>query len=451
MSNDNIVRLVDSAADDEIRPAEFSDDTLALRFSDGRLNTLRYVQKWNRWLKWDDKRWSFDETMHVFDMVRGVCRDEAHRCNEPRVQTQLTSAKTVAAVHRLAQMDQRTAGTVDQWDADPWLLNTPSGVIDLRTGTKRNALPTDYVTKITAVAPGGSCPMFLAFLDEVLGGDPALVAYVQRMLGYCLTGVTTEHALFFCYGSGANGKGTLLNTVAKILGDYHRTAPIETFTASNTERHPTDLAGLVGARLVTVSETEKGRAWAESRVKQLTGGDMVSARFMRQDFFDYMPQFKLVISGNHKPVLRTVDEAIRRRFNLVPFTVTIPPEKRDPDLAEKLKGEWPGILQWIIDGCVKWQADGLKPPQAVTEATSDYLDSQDLVGQWLTECCVQEKAAETLSSKLFASWKEFSETSNERPGTQKALSELLQAKFKGKHTRMGKVFYGVRVRLLSEV
>ena len=257
------------------------------------LNILRYVQKWGRWLKWDGKRWSFDETMHVFDMVRGTCRDQARRCNDPRVQTQLTSAKTVAAVHRLAQMDQRTAGTVDQWDADPWLLNTPGGVIDLRTGTKRDALPTDYVTKMTAVAPGGSCPMFLAFLDEVLGGDVELVAYVQRMLGYCLTGVTTEHALFFCYGTGANGKGTLLNTVAHIMGDYHRTAPIETFTASNSERHPTDLAGLVGARLVTVSETEKGRRWAESRIKQLTGGDMVSARFMRQDFFDYMPQFKL--------------------------------------------------------------------------------------------------------------------------------------------------------------
>ena len=161
------------------------------------------------------------------------------------------------------------------------------------------------------------------------------------MLGYCLTGVTNEHALFFCYGTGANGKGTLLNTIANIMGDYHRTAPIETFTASNSERHPTDLAGLVGARLVTVSETEKGRRWAESRIKQLTGGDMVSARFMRQDFFDYMPQFKLIVSGNHKPTLSTVDEAMRRRFNLLPFLVTIPAENRDPDLPDKLKEEWP--------------------------------------------------------------------------------------------------------------
>ena len=135
--DNNVVRLYSTETDDAIRPSEFSDDTLALRFTDQHVNVLRYVQKWGRWLKWDGKRWSFDETMHVFDMVRDTCRDQARRCNDPRVQTQLASAKTVAAVHRLAQMDQRTAGTVDQWDADPWLLNTPGGVIDLRTGTKR--------------------------------------------------------------------------------------------------------------------------------------------------------------------------------------------------------------------------------------------------------------------------------------------------------------------------
>ena len=234
--------------------------------------------------------------------------------------------------------------------------------------------------------------MFLAFLDEVLGGDVELVAYVQRMLGYCLTGVTTEHALFFCYGTGANGKGTLLNTVANIMGDYHRTAPIETFTASNSERHPTDLAGLVGARLVTVSETEKGRRWAESRIKQLTGGDMVSARFMRQDFFDYMPQFKL----DHHRQSQADAEHGRRGYTAALQSAAVhchdSAEKRDSELADKLKEEWPGILQWIVDGCVEWQRDGLQPPQAVTEATSDYLDSQDLVGQWLTECCVEEKA-----------------------------------------------------------
>jgi putative DNA primase/helicase len=157
----------------------------------------------------------------------------------------------------------------------------------------------------------------------------------------------------------------LLSTVAGVLGDYHKTAPIETFTASNADRHPTDLASLRGARLVRATETEEGRRWAESRIKQLTGGDTVAARFMRQDFFEYRPQFKLIIAGNHKPSLRSVDEAIRRRFHLIPFAVTIPPEERDSDLADKLKAEWPGILAWMIEGCVEWQAECLRPPAAV--------------------------------------------------------------------------------------
>jgi putative DNA primase/helicase len=211
------------------------------------------------------------------------------------------------------------------------------------------------MTKMTAVAPGGECPRFIAFLNEITNGDRALCDFLQRMFGYCITGSTREHGLFFFYGTGANGKSVLLNTVSGILGDYHRTAPIETFTASSVDRHPTELAGLQGRRLVTAIETEEGRRWAESRIKALTGGDKISARFMRADFFEYTPAFKLVIAGNHKPGLRSVDEAIRRRFHLIPFTVTIPEEKRDPDLFEKLSKEWPGILDWMINGAMHWQ------------------------------------------------------------------------------------------------
>jgi putative DNA primase/helicase len=216
----------------------------------------------------------------------------------------------VAAVERLARSDRRIAATIDQWDADPWLLNTPAGMIDLRTGTMRAQRAGDYMTKLTAIGPRGDCPLFLGFLDRITGSDPELVAYFRRVLGYALTGATRDHALFFGYGTGANGKSVLLSTVAGILGDYHKTAPIETFNASNVDGHPTDLAMLRGARLVTATETEKGRQWAESRIKSLTGGDRVSARFMRQDFFEYTPQFKLFIAGNQRPGLRSVDEAI---------------------------------------------------------------------------------------------------------------------------------------------
>ena len=258
-------------------------------------------------------------------MARRICRDASAECNGKKGEkAALASAKTVSAIERLAKSDRRIAATIDQWDADPWLLNTPDGVVDLRTGTLRAHRASDYMTKITVAGPGGACPIFLRFLDRITGSDPELVAYLRRALGYALTGITREHALFFGYGTGANGKSVLLSTVAGILGDYHKTAPIETFTASNVDRHPTDLAMLRGARLVTATETEEGRQWAESRIKTLTGGDRVSARFMRQDFFEFTPQFKLFIAGNHRPGLRSVDEAIRRRFHLVPFAVTIP-------------------------------------------------------------------------------------------------------------------------------
>src|SRR5205807_1758534 len=177
------------------------------------------------------------------------------------------------------------------------------------------------------------------FLDRVTGGNSELIAYLARVAGYSLTGSTQEHAMFFLYGVGANGKTTFINAITACLGDYHRTAPIETFTMSPVDRHPTDLAGLRGARLVTAVETEEGRRWAESRIKFLTGGDKVPARFMRQDFFEYVPQFKLMVAGNHKPSLRSVDEAMRRRVNMIPFAVIIPPAERDPELPEKLKRE----------------------------------------------------------------------------------------------------------------
>ena len=241
----------------------FSDEALALQFAERHADMLRYVAAWGRWMSWTGVRWHFDESLRAFERARVTCREAASQCNVAPEAKKLASAPTVAAVERLAKADRRLAATVDQWDADPWLLNTPEGVLDLRTGKLRPHRPDDHITKITAVGPNGDCPLFLAFLGKIAGGDLELVAYLQRVLGYALTGETREHALFFAHGTGANGKSVLLSTVAGIMADYHRTAPIETFVAGNSERHPTDLAGLRGARLVTAIETEEGRSWAE--------------------------------------------------------------------------------------------------------------------------------------------------------------------------------------------
>jgi putative DNA primase/helicase len=266
----------------------------------------------------------------------------------------------------------------------------------------------------------------MQFLDEITGRDAELQAYLQRVAGYCLTGLTIEHVMFFCHGSGANGKGVFLNTLAGIWGDYAVTAPMETIVSSRNERHPTDVAMLRGARLVIAQEIEPGRRWAESKIKSLTGGDSISARFMRQDFFTFTPQFKLLIAGNHKPSFRGVDEAIRRRFQLIPFNVTIPPAERDPHLFETLRGEWNGILQWAVDGCQEWQRTGLAPPTAVRNATEAYLASEDAIAQWLDECCDADRRNIDQRSGLFKSWKTWAETAGEPVGVQKDFFAALE-------------------------
>jgi putative DNA primase/helicase len=284
------------------------------------------------------------------------------------------------------------------------------------------------MTKIAAVGPGDECPQWLAFLEKITAKDKDLQEFLRQVSGYALTGSTREQALFFLHGKGGNGKGVFINTISGVMGDYHRTTPIETFTASMSDRHPTELAALMGARLVTASETEQGRSWAESRIKQLTGGDPISARFMRQDFFEYQPQFKLMIAGNHRPGLRSVDNAIRRRMNLIPFAVDIPKGEQDQDLENKLKEEWSGILRWMIEGCVAWQQDRLKPPESVSKATNEYLSSEDSFQTWLSECCRLGPDEWISSGKLFASWKLWSETANVKTGNRKEFSNLLLAR-----------------------
>lgn len=406
---------------------EFAEGALAERFVARHAVDLRFVASWGQWLRWTGVRWERDTTLHAFDLVRAVCReayDNAVSIGARHAQT-LWSAKTVAAVERLAKADRRLAATAEQWDADPWLLNTPAGVVDLRTGELRAASPTDYMTKLAAAAPGGSCPTWLAFLERVTGGDGELQTFLQRMAGYALTGVTSEHAMFFAYGTGANGKSRFTDALAGLLGDYHTTAPIETFIASSVDRHPTDLAGLMGARLVTAVETEQGRRWAEAKIKTITGGDRVKARFMRQDFFEFTPQFKLLTVGNHKPGLRSVDEAMRRRMNLLPFTVTIPPAERDQRLGERLRAEWPGILSWAIKGCLAWQASGLQPPAAVRDATDNYLAAEDAMGTWIEERCRVAPDGWEAAGKLYADWNAWAARAGEFVGSQKAFSQKL--------------------------
>lgn len=409
-------------------PPGYTEDALALGFTRSHAEDWRYVAAWGKWLCWTGTHWQHETTLKAFDLARLVCREAAASCRNPKIAAKISSAGTVAAVERLARADRRHAATSNEWDQDLWALNTPGGVVDLRTGALRPHDRADHMTKLATATPQSDCPTWRHFLATVTGKDPQLQAYLARVIGYALTGVTVEHALFFLYGTGANGKSVFVNTIAAILGDYSTNAAMDTFMATQGERHPTDMASLRGARLVTSIETEQGRRWAESRLKALTGGDKISARFMRQDFFEFSPQFKLVVAGNHKPAIRTIDEAMRRRLHLIPFTVTIPPKDRDRTLPERLLAERDGILVWAVQGCLEWQRTGLEPPEAVMAATEEYFEAEDAIGRWLEECCLVGPNHTETSADLFAGWKTWAESNGEYAGSQRRLSDLMLAR-----------------------
>jgi len=365
--------------------AGLTEDGVAVAFAAAYRGKLLFDHDAGRWLEWCGSHWRECRTPLAFHSARELARLAVAVLPERDRPKSPLRAAFAAAVERFAAADPVLARHTGDFDRDPWLLATPGGTVNLRTGAMRPADPGDMLTRCTAVTPAerADCPRWQRFLDDATRGDNELVAYLQRFAGYALTGLTTEHVLMFVYGTGKNGKTTFVNALQHALGDHAVVAPAETFAASHHDRHPTELAMLRGARLVVASETEEGRAWAEARVKSLTGGDPITARFMRKDFFTFVPTFKLLIVGNHKPVLGSVDEAMRRRIHVVPFTHK--PPQPDPNLGEALRAEGPGILRWAVDGCLAWQRHGLAPPQVVRAATEEYLADQDAFAAWAAE------------------------------------------------------------------
>lgn len=432
-------------------PPEYSDDALASDFTRRHGADLRYVAAWGKWLLWNGSRWAEDRITRVFDLVRAVCRDNASKAKaEERIARQLASGKTIAAVERLARSDPQHATLPEAFDADDFLLNTPGGTVDLRTGETRPHRREDLLTKITAVTPNndGDATTWRRFLSDVTCGDREIEKYLQRLIGYCLTGDVRDHVLVFFHGTGANGKSTFLDLLLHILGTYAKAIPAETLTEARGERHPTDVANLNGLRLAVSSELEEGQHWAEARVKSLTGDAMLSGRFMRTDFFEFRRTHKHVIAGNHRPAIRVVDEAIRRRIHLVPFLARFSAVTADRDMPAKLQGEASAILSWAVKGCMEWQASGLNPPAAVIGATADYLESQDTLGLWIGEDCdTSDPTAETRSSGLYASFRQWKETRGERAPSQVRFSAQLEARFRKARQGSGHiVFSGIGLK-----
>ncbi len=444
----------EGAASDPASAAQASgtitQDSVADLFAERHKDRLRYCHSTGAWYQWTGSRWQRDEVHAAFQFARKLGRELTEDAKD-RDLKEIRKVAFAAGVERFAQSDERLAVTVEAWDRDPFLLGTPGGTVNLRTGKLRPSDPAEGITKSTAVSPAdeADCPLWLAFLDQTFGGDAETIRFVQQWCGYSLTGDVSEHALAFGSGSGGNGKSVLVNTSSKIMGDYATTAAMDTFTASKNDRHPTDLAALRGARLVTASETEEGRAWAEAKIKQLTGGDKIAARFMRQDFFEYRPQFKLFVIGNHQPELRTVDDAMKRRVNILPFNRR--PANPDRRLEEKLRAEWPAILRWMIQGCLDWQRNGLVRPASVTSATSDYFTEQDLFGRWLEEECDLDREGRFAwfegSSALFERWGIYAKAAGELPGNTKGFASAMRRHgLRSEHKKTGTIWHAIRVK-----
>lgn len=425
---------------------ELSEDGIALEFARRHEATLRYCHSTGAWYEWSGASWRLDETERAFSWARDLCRE----LNTQGL-ARLKKISTASAVEKACRADQRLAVTAAVWDQDPWLLGTPGGVVDLRTGEVRPAAAGDFITKQTAVAPGDSSEpeQWLKFLAEVTQNDQELIGFLQRIAGYALTADIREHALFYIYGPGGNGKGVFERTIKTVLADYAITAPMDMFTEAYGDRHPTELAMLRGTRLVTAEETEQGRAWAQARIKWLTGGDPVTARFMRQDFFTFQPTWKLLLVGNHQPILRNVDDATRRRFNVIPFTYR--PKSPDTTLEQRMRGEWPAILRWMIEGCLSWQANGLGRSACVDAATRDYFDTQDVLGQWIEDWCEFGETLVESNANLFKSWSAFADAHGMRPGKSQTLSDELAKRPALKRIKdtsgiRGRGFQGIRIR-----
>ena len=414
-------------------PVEYSDGAMANRLLKAHGHSIRHCELLGGWLAWDGRVWARGGDKMVRHWASRICvragAQALQKITEAKkaeaIATRLSSNAAKNAVASYAADHPSVSVQLTDLDADGWLLNTPAGVVDLRDGTLRRHDPKLLMTRITATGPAGGVPtLWRAFLVDATGGDAALEAYLQRLAGYALTGDKSDHMLAFLWGAGGNGKGTFLNTLADIFGDYAKAAPMEMFVASKSERHPTELADLAGARLVIAQETQEGRRWDEAKVKALTSHDKTKARFMREDFFEFVPTFKLVLAGNHKPEIRNLHDAMRRRFHLVPFDKK--PVAPDAQLGEKLKREWPQILQWAIEGCLLWQQIGLRPPPSVVAATNEYFDEEDPIGQWMHERIEADEEIRYVSTQaLYEDWREWCGENGEYVRSAKALGRVL--------------------------
>ena len=430
----------------------------AQRLVHGHGRDLRFVSAWG-WMSWDGMRWRKDDIgaveryakATVLSMYEGVgaIQDDEARKNFLKFVRRSESRQSLTAMVDLAQSEFEVVARPSEFDGDPWLLNVSNGTLDLRNSELRPHNRKDLITRLTPVRwnPEADCPLFLTSLHQIFNGNKRLVRFVQKLGGYSLTGLTTEQILIILWGMGANGKSTLVEVLSALLGEYAAKTPTSTFLLKRNDSIPNDLAALQGVRFAYASEVEEGRRLSESLVKDVTGGEKIRARFLHREWFEFQPEFKLWLSTNHKPIIKGTDHAIWRRIRLVPFQVTFPPEKQDKGLAQKLKTELSGILNWAVEGCLAWQREGLEAPEEVVHATEGYREEMDTLAAFLRERTEAAPAGGVSAKALYKAYCAWCEENGERPQTPKALGMRLGERgYSSTHKATGNCWIGLRLR-----
>lgn len=440
---------------DEEEPAQLDDTDIAnaKRFARQHGENVRFTPE-RGYFVWDTRRWAFDDksirvqelakgtSLSIFDEVKTAPDRSAMFAHAKRSQ----SRRAIEAMLWLARSERGIPARLTEFDANGWLLNVANGTLNLKTGALKAHDRKDLISNITEIDfnPNAEAPLWDSFLCRVTDGQQELYEYLRRFVGYLLVADVTDQSLHFLYGLGANGKSVFCEVLQRLLGDYAVTVSPEMIMLRRHASIPNDVARLRGVRAALMNETSQGARFDEAKLKDLTGGDTLTARFLHQEFFDFPPTHRLIIRGNHKPAIAGTDDGIWRRLRLVPFTVTIPPDEQDRDLMRKLEGELPGILRWALAGCLEWQRNGLKPPAIITEAVRQYREESDTLGRFITEQCEVGKLAEVRAGFFFQRYQQFAERASERWVAAKDLPHEMQRRgFQWKRTKEGGKYFGI--------
>jgi putative DNA primase/helicase len=458
-ANDKITRLqirLDRARSDGA-PEEILDSDMAnaTRLVARHGSDLRYTAA-RGWFAWDGRRWAADEKglrvqALAKETAKSIFAEIEHATNRAAIFNHARRSQSKVSIDSMVWLARSEAGVptaITEFDSDGWLLNVANGTLDLRTGELHRHRREDLISNIIEIAYNATaeCELWGSFLRRVTDCNDDLYAYLQRFVGYLMVGDTSDQSLHFPYGPGANGKSVFCEVLMRLLGEYSVAASPDLIMLKRHGGIPNDVARLRGKRAAFMNETSQGSRFDEAKLKDLTGGDTLTARFLHQEFFDFRPTHRFVMRGNYKPAINGTDEGIWRRLRLVPFTGIIPEDERDHEMLSKLEAELPGILNWALQGCREWRAEGLKPPPIIADAVRAYREESDTLGRFIAECCEARKLAQVKSSAFFKRYQGFAEQAGERWIASKDLPHEMQRRgFEWKRSKQGSFLLGLEL------